>query len=121
MNNRVLIIEDDPYVRRFYEKLFRLSKYKVKTAKGAEEGLAKAKATHPDLILLDIMMPKINGLEVLQKLKSDPVTYDCKVVMLTVLEDKETVRKAASLGADGYIIKSSASPKELIKIVSKYL
>ena len=119
--SRILIIEDDPYVRRFYEKLFRLSKYKVKTARGGEEGLAKAKAIHPELILLDIMMPKINGLEVLQRLKSDPATSDCKVVMLTVLEDKETARKAASLGADGYIIKSSAPPEELISIVSKYL
>ena len=119
--NRVLIIEDDPYVRHFYEKLFRLSKYEVETAENGEEGLSKAKTIHPDLILLDIMMPKINGVEILRRLKSDPATSDCNIVMLTAVEDKEIVRKTAALGADGYIIKSLAPPEKLIYIISKYL
>ena len=118
---KVLIIEDDPYVRRFYGRLFKFKKYDVDMAENGADGITKAKANLPDLILLDIIMPVMNGLEVLEKLKHDPMTENCVVVMLTNLGDKDVVNKAMTLGAGGIIIKSNAPPESLLKIVDKYL
>lgn len=118
---KILIIEDDPYVRRFYGRLFSFEKYQVEMAANGEEGIELAKKNKPDLILLDIMMPVMNGMEVLAKLVGDPETKDCPVVMLTVLGDEETIQKAKDLGAKGYIVKSDAEPKDLLAKIESFL
>jgi len=118
---KILIIEDDPYVRRFYERLFNLNKYDIEMAESGKEGIEKAKVHKPGLILLDIMMPVMNGLEVLQKLKEDPEIRDCSVVMLTNLGDEETVKKAIQMGANGFIVKSAVPPRDLLREVDKYI
>lgn len=119
--SKILIIEDDPYVRRFYERLFSLEKYNIDMSGNGEEGIEMAKKSKPSLILLDIMMPSMNGLDVLKKLKSDDETRDITVVMLTNLGDEGTAEKAVEYGADGFIIKSNVEPAELIKTVNGYL
>ncbi|OGG11918.1 hypothetical protein A2Z00_04310 [Candidatus Gottesmanbacteria bacterium RBG_13_45_10] len=117
----ILIIEDDPYVRRFYERLFRFNKCDVDLAANGAEGIEKAKTLKPHLILLDIMMPEVDGIQVLEKLKKDDTTKDCLVVMLTNLGDDETIKKATELGADGFIVKSNVTDEELIKKVEAYM
>lgn len=118
---KLLIIEDDPFVQRFYERLFRLNNYETEIVSDGEEGILKAKLLKPDLILLDIILPKINGLDVLKRLKEDPSTKDFTVVMLTNLSDNEVAKKAAELGANGFIIKSQIPPEKLPEKVHEYI
>jgi len=120
MQKVLLIIEDDPYVQRFYERLFRWHDYAVEIAKDGNEGITKAKALMPILILLDIVLPNMNGIQVLEKLKSDPHTKGLSVVMLTNIDEDEMVKKAADMGALDFIVKSSASEEDLLTIVDKY-
>ena len=119
--SKILIIEDDPYVLRFYGRLFSLGKYEVETASGGKEGLEKAKASKPNLILLDIMMPELDGFAVLRKLKADPATKDIEVIMLTNLSDTDSYKKALELGANGYLVKIDNPPEKLIDEVEKHI
>ncbi len=118
---KILIIEDDPYVRRFYERLFHLNNYDVEMAADGQEGISKAIKSKPALILLDIMMPKMDGLEVLAELKKTEETKHCNIVMLTNVEDVQFVSEATKLGATDFIVKSQAAPEKLVSIVEKYL
>src|SRR3989304_1402905 len=119
--SKILIIEDDPYVLRFYGRLFFLGKYEVETASGGKEGLEKAKASKPNLILLDIMMPELDGFAVLRKLKADPATKDIEVIMLTNLSDTDSYKKTLDLGANGYLVKIDNPPEKLIEEVEKHI
>jgi CheY-like chemotaxis protein len=120
MAKTILIVEDDPYVQRFYDRLFKQHEYSVVLASGGEEGLAKARELKPALILLDVMMPGMNGIEVLEKLKSDPETKDLTVIMLTNVDEDDMVKKAAQLGARDFIVKADATGEALVAIVNGY-
>jgi twitching motility two-component system response regulator PilG len=100
-----------------YQIVFSSSNYEVTIAVDGEDGLVKALAVAPDLILLDIMMPKLNGLEVLKKLKADPSTKHIPVVVLTNLAGSADVQVALELGAVRYIVKSENKPKQVDEIV----
>jgi signal transduction histidine kinase/HAMP domain-containing protein len=117
----LLIFEDEPYVQRMYQRVFDLVKYEVELAANGDQGVARVKAFRPDLILLDIMMPKVNGLEVLHDLKADKDTKDVPVLILTNIGETETIDKAKQLGAAGYLIKSDFTPTQLLEEVKKYL
>lgn len=119
--NRLLIFEDEPYVQRMYQRIFELGKYTVEMADNGDQAVARAKAFQPDLILLDIMMPKANGLEVLHDLKADKATKDAPVLILTNIGEAETIDKAKQLGAVSYLIKSDFTPTQLLEEVKKYL
>ncbi len=92
----LLIVEDDPIMARLYEKIFTFEDYEVVMAKDGKEGLVKAREGKPLLILLDIMMPKMNGLEVLERLKADPKTKKIPVVILTNLAGEKDAETALS-------------------------
>ncbi len=83
---KILIIEDDSMMSRMYQNSFSIEGFVTEIAKDGEEGIVKAKDIKPSLILLDVMMPKMNGLEALDLLKADSSTKDIPVVMLTNLE-----------------------------------
>jgi CheY-like chemotaxis protein len=121
MGKILLIVEDDPYVQRFYERLFRFHNYIVELAKDGEEGLVKARTLKPSLILLDIVMPGLNGIQVLEKLKNDEETKDISVVMLTNIDEADQMKKAVDLGAIDFIVKSAAPEEQLLSIVDKHL
>ena len=91
---RILIVEDDPLMSRMYQKIFIFEKYDVDMAANGEEALEKIRTNRPTLILLDIMMPKLNGLQVLDKLKSDPDTKAIPVVILTNLASEKDAENA---------------------------
>lgn len=114
---KILIIEDDSLLSRMYQIVFSTSNYEVTVAVNGEEGLEKARADKPNLILLDIMMPKLNGLEVLKLLKADPETKGIPVVVLTNLAGSGDVEAALALGAVRYIVKSENKPKQVDEIV----
>lgn len=118
---KILLIEDDPLLSRMYGKLFTIHKYEFTGDLDPESGLAQAKTLQPDLILLDIMMPKMNGLEVLEALKADPATKSIPVVMITNIEDHDTEEKSKAGGAVGYLVKSRFDPDETISYIAKVL
>lgn len=118
---KILIVEDDPLMCRMYQKIFNFENYEVDTAADGEEGLEKARTTNPTLILLDIMMPKMNGLQVLEKLKADPAISKIPVVMLTNLAGTQDAESALSKGAVKYIIKSEQEPKQVVDMVKEIL
>ncbi|OGM54300.1 hypothetical protein A3E15_00675, partial [Candidatus Woesebacteria bacterium RIFCSPHIGHO2_12_FULL_42_9] len=103
---KILIIEDDPLMSRMYQKIFSFEGYEVDVAEDGEDGLAKVRSWGPNLILLDIMMPKMNGMEVLERLKSDPTTKKLPVVILTNLAGQKDAETAMGKGAVKYIVKS---------------
>lgn len=115
----LLIVEDDPLMSRMYQKIFTFEKYEVEVAHDGEEGLEKARKKSPTVILLDIMMPKMNGLEVLEQLKKDPDTKKIPVIILTNLAGEKDAEKAMMMGAVKYIVKSEHEPKEVVKMVKE--
>lgn len=117
----LLIVEDDPLMSRLYQKIFTFEKYTVDAASDGMEGLEKARTVKPMLILLDVMMPKMNGLQVLDKLKADPETKDIPVVVLTNLASEKDAEMALLKGAVKYIVKSEHEPKEIIAMVKEII
>lgn len=120
MKKVLMIIEDDPYVQRLYQRLFAHEDYTFEIASDGVEGLAKAKQIKPALILLDIIMPKKDGLQVLKELKQDPQLQNIPVVMLTNLGDDEIIKKCTSLGADSFMVKANFEPEEVRQKVKNY-
>jgi CheY-like chemotaxis protein len=121
MAKTLLIVEDDPLMNRMYQKIFKFEQYDVQTAGNGEEGLEAARKLKPTVILLDIMMPKMNGLQVLEKLKSDPDTRGIPVIMLTNLAGEKDAETALLKGAVKYIVKSEHDPKQVVSIVKEII
>ena len=118
---KILIIEDDPLMSRMYQKIFSLEGYTVEIAVDGLEGLEKTRSQKPTLVLLDIMMPKMNGIQVLEKLKLDPETKKIPVVILTNLAGSRDAENAMLKGAVKYIVKSEYEPKQIIDMVKEIL
>lgn len=119
--SKILIVEDNEYLGRMYQNLLSLANLDVEWVASGEEGLARVKENKPDLIILDVIMPKVNGIQVLEKLKDNPETKNITVVILTVIGEKEIIEKCLKLGADGYIIKSALNLDQLLAEVQTYL
>ena len=118
---KVLIVEDDPLMSRMYEEIFKFEGYEVEIATDGQEGLDKVRTGKPTLILLDIMMPKLNGIQVLEKLKADPETKSIPVVMLTNLGNKHDAEEALLKGAVKYIVKGDFNPKQVTDMVKEII
>ncbi len=119
--SKILIIEDDPLMQRMYQKAFSFDKYEVSVAGDGVEGLDKVRSEKPTVVLLDVMMPKMNGLETLVKIKSDPEIKSIPVIMLTNLAGSADAEKALESGAVKYIVKSEQEPKEVVKMVKEII
>lgn len=117
----VLLVEDDTFLLSMYTTKFELENFKVLAAEDGEKGLKMALKENPDIILLDIMLPKIDGLEVLKKLKADSKTKNIPVILLTNLSQKNEIEQALSLGADDYLIKAHFMPSEVVEKIKKTL
>ena len=118
---KILIVEDDPLMARLYQKAFEFEGYQVVVAGDGEEGFRKALEINPTIILLDIMMPKMNGLQVLQKLKDDEKSKKIPVIILTNLAGEQDSETALSLGAVKYIVKSEYEPKQVTDLVKEII
>lgn len=114
---RILIVEDDALIIRLYQRVFLSKGYEVATATNGEEALGIVRSVNPDLILLDIMMPKLNGLETLKQLKAIPGIKKIPVVILTNLSSAVDAKTALQEGAVKYLIKSDYKLKEVFDIV----
>ena len=113
MSKKVLIADDEPNIVISLEFLLRREGFEVLVAVDGEEALAKARAERPDLVLLDVMMPKMNGFDVCQALRSDPELASMRVLMLTAKGRETEVSKGLGLGADAYMTKPF-STKDLV-------
>ena len=120
MQTKVLLVEDDPMVREAYEETLRYAGFELTVAVDGEDGLAKAKLGGFNLILLDVMMPKLDGLGMLKKLSEEAADVkNGPVWLLTNLSHDPVVSEAMDLGASGALIKSDIDPGQLIEAVKK--
>lgn len=118
---RILVVEDDLFLRELYTDILTAEGYKVEGAQDGEEALQKIKLGGYDLVLLDIIMPKMDGLTVMRQVQNSPPQNPNKcVVFLTNLDKDEEIRTALKLG-NGYLIKSQITPGTLVEEVKKYL
>ena len=114
---RILIADDEPDILEVIQYNLEKEGYEVVTAKDGDDALAKAKSTHPKLIILDIMMPKKSGVEVCEILRAQPAFKDTLIIFLTALNDESSHIKGLETGADDYVHKP-ISPKVLISRVN---
>lgn len=118
---KILVVEDDPFLRELYEETLNGEGYNVDSAQDGEEALTKIKSGGWDLVLLDIILPKLDGIGIMRKIKTDPpVKPNKKIIFLTNLDKDDEIKEALKLG-DGYIIKSQITPGDLIREVKVYL
>ncbi|MBL7158767.1 MAG: response regulator [Candidatus Omnitrophica bacterium] len=117
---KILIVEDSPTMRDMVSYRLQASGYETETASCGEEALKKIKELKPDLVLLDVKMPGMNGFEVCQRSKSDPETKAVPIIFLTTAAQESDIIKGKELGADGYLTKPYDG-KELIKEIGRIL
>lgn len=118
---KILLVEDDPFLLSMYSTKFEIEGFEVITADDGEKGLKAANQEGADIILLDILMPNMNGFEVLEKLKAQEKTRDIPVILLTNLNQKDEIEKGMVLGAADYMIKAHFMPSEVVAKIKKVL
>jgi DNA-binding response OmpR family regulator len=118
---KILIIEDDRFLRELIAKKLKNEGYEVAEAIDGEEGLKRIKEEKPDLVLLDLILPGIDGFEVLAKAKEDPNIAQIPVIILSNLGQREEVERGLKLGAIDYLIKAHFTPGEIIEKIKNIL
>jgi len=119
MAHNILIIEDDSFLRGLLNKKLSSSGFSISEATDGNEGVKKAREEKPDLILLDLILPTIDGFEVLSKIKQDPITSSTPIIVLSNLGQKEDIDRCLKLGAADYMIKAQFTPEEIITKVKR--
>lgn len=117
----ILLVEDDEELGQVYKARFEAESFIAIWVQDGEQALAKAVESKPDLILLDIMMPRVSGFDVLDILRNTPATQHTKVIMMSALSSDKDVARAKALGVDDYIIKSQVAMADVVHIVKKHL
>ncbi|MCL5094304.1 MAG: response regulator [Patescibacteria group bacterium] len=118
---KIMIVEDDVALRDIYSSRMEAEGYEVVTASDGEEALTVAVKERPDLIVLDIMMPKISGFDTLDILRATPETKETKIIMMSALSQTADIEKGKALGADEYLVKSQVTLSEVISKVKEIL
>ncbi|HBW74022.1 MAG: Two component transcriptional regulator, winged helix family [Candidatus Magasanikbacteria bacterium GW2011_GWA2_45_39] len=118
---KILLVEDDTFLSNIYQTKFVKEGYQVATAGDGEEALKAVKTKKPDIILLDVLLPKLDGFAVLERLKKDAETKDIPVILLTNLGQRDDVERGLQLGAADYLIKAHFKPSETVAKVKKIL
>ncbi len=118
---KILLVEDDTFLAGMYVTKLTMEHFEVELATDGLLGLSKAETTRPDLILLDILLPKMNGFEVLKRIKAQPELQDIPVILLTNLGQKSDVSQGLDLGAADYLIKAHFMPSEVVAKIKRYL
>lgn len=117
---RVLVVDDHPSIVRLLQRVLQAERHEVLIASDGEEALRRVRDEHPALVLLDVTMPRKNGFEVLQELKSDPSTQAMIVIMLTGHDQDAEMAHGLQLGADWYVPKPF-SPVDIVALVRRFL
>ena len=118
---KILLVDDDSFISDIYTDKLKEEKFEVELAVDGEEALKKISELKPDLILLDILMPKMDGFEVLKKIKKDPVLSQIKVIILTNVNQKDEAEKGSTFGVDDYVIKANFTPSVVMNKIKQVL
>jgi len=118
---KILIIEDDSLIVKVYSTRLKSSGHQVFASKDGEEGLELAKKVVPDVILLDLMLPKLSGLEVLTELKRNPKTAKAFIIIYSNLGKEKEIQEAKALGAAEFITKADSTPQQVVAKIESYL
>jgi DNA-binding response OmpR family regulator len=121
MAKKILIVEDEKILAKMYQDKFTRAGFKVFLAREAKDGVKLAKKEKPDLIVLDILLPKENGIFFLEELRKDPEILSIPVLVFSNFDDPETRRQTEKLGAKAYLIKTNYTPQGIVKEIKKYL
>lgn len=121
MNKKLLLVEDEEYIRDLYKRQLDLAGLMTDAFGMGKDGLAAAEKNPYDLILLDIMLPDINGLQILQKIKQNPSAKSTPVVLLTNLGQDAVIKQGFELGADGYLVKAAYTPDQIVQEIKNIL
>ena len=116
---KILLVEDDAFLLKMYTTKFEIEGFETFIADNGVKALSLAKEKMPDIILLDILLPKMDGFEVLEALKADMQTKNIPIILLTNLSQKEEVKKGLELGAKDYLIKAHFMPAEVVEKVKQ--
>lgn len=116
----VLVVDDDPVIQRLLSVNFEMEGYSVLIAGSGAEGIARARGSHPDIVVLDVMMPGMDGLEVATTLKADPATAGIPVLLLSAKAQEVDIRAGDATGADAYVTKPF-DPLELLDLVARLI
>jgi len=120
MAYKILVVDDEPTIVRLMEFILARQGHEMLVAVNGQEALEHIRAHAPDLVLLDIMMPRIDGYEVARALRTDPATADLPIIMLSAKAQEEDIRKGMEVGVDEYITKPF-SPEHLVHVVADHL
>jgi DNA-binding response OmpR family regulator len=115
----ILLVEDDEFLAELYATKLNLEGFEISLATDGEKGLKMIKEKKPDLILLDIILPKMDGFEILKVIKTDKTLKRIPVILLTNLSQKDEVKRGLQLGADDYLIKAHFMPSEVVKKIKQ--
>jgi DNA-binding response OmpR family regulator len=118
---KILVVEDDRFLRELIVKKLIQEGFETETAVDGEEGLSKIKEIKPDLVLLDLILPTIDGFEVLRKLKEEDLVPSLPVIILSNLGQREDIERGLSLGATDYLVKAHFTPDEIIQKIKSIL
>ena len=118
---KILLVEDDQSLREIYSIRLTAEGYEIVSAGDGEEALASAVREKPDLVLSDVMMPKISGFDMLDILRQTPETKDIKVIMMTALSSEDQRERGNALGADRYLVKSQVGIEDVVNAVHEVL
>lgn len=116
----ILLVEDDSFLIDIYSTKFKEAGFEVSVAEDGEEALKKIQEKKPDLLLLDIVLPRIDGWEILERIKKQNLK-SFKIVVLSNLDQKDDIEKGMRLGADKYLIKAHLTPSEIVEEIKKIL
>ncbi|MEK7447697.1 MAG: response regulator [Patescibacteria group bacterium] len=118
---KILIIEDDRFISKMYQTKLSLEGYTVETAENGAQGVEKIKSFLPDIVLLDIIMPEMDGFGVLEAIRDDDTINSTPVVVMSNLAQEDHLKRAKALGAKDYIVKSQLTPMDVVKKIKEIL
>ncbi len=121
MAKKILVVEDDKFLRELIAQKIMKEGYDVIEAVDGEKGAESIKKEKPDLVLLDLILPGVDGFEVLAKMKSDPATNQIPVIILSNLGQKDDIEKGLEMGANDYLIKAHFTPAEIMEKIRSVL
>ena len=118
---KILVVDDDPFILEMYVIKFKEQGFIIDTATDGKMALEKIASNEPDILLLDVVMPRMDGFDVIKKIQENKTSHKFKILFLTNFGQKEDVDRGMQLGADGYIIKAHFTPSEVVAKVKEVL
>ena len=118
---KILLIEDDPFIVDIYTAKFKKAGFSIEVASDGETAFEKIKIKKFDILVLDIVLPHVNGWEILEKIKKDPTLKGLKILILSNLGQEEEIKKGLKLGATEYLVKAHHTPSEIVKKIEKII